>query len=412
MKTLSLAIIACLAITSSFSEAAAPFYTNGANTRAVPNSYIVVLKNNTARDTFQPKFNNMVKHILKSNGPRLTKINRHYEFIPAFTADLDQVALKDILNMPEVDYVEQNVRFRAFDTQTSPPSWGLSRVSGSKAVKNLTSPFPPYNYPKSAGENVTVYVLDSGIHFDHPDFEGRATHGKNFVTNSTVDLDQDGHGTHVAATIGGKRFGVAKKVKLVSVKVLDEHGEAYASEIIEGMEWVLKQAKGKRAIVNMSLGGSRTKTVDNLAYKIYSAGIPIIVAAGNEYTGHPACEVSPAGAKGVFTVSATTVKDRIAEFSSLGNCVKMFAPGEMIKSASFLWDKKSQTFKFGSTFKNGTSMATPHAAGVAALYMSEDKNLKTPKQIYAKLTSTATKGAIKGDFQGAPDLLLSYKGAK
>ncbi|KAF9344615.1 Subtilisin-like protease 3 [Mortierella sp. NVP85] len=403
MKFLSLAVVACLTFTS-FTDAAAPFYANNVRSQSITDSYIVVLKNHTAFDTFQPRFSSMVSRILNSSGRRKTKIVSHFSTFPGFEADLDPAALRSILNMPEVDYVEQDSLVHALGIQKSPPSWGLPRISQRKAV-GTKKPYPSYQYPDTAGQHVTVYVIDTGIDVKHPDFQGRAVFGKSYVVNGTTD--DNGHGTHVAGTIGGKKYGVAKKVNLVGVKVLDSEGLGKASNVVKALEWVLgKVKKGEKAIVNMSLGGLESKAMGDATKRLFNANIPVIVAAGNDYGADP-CKTAPAGSPGVFTVGATDAKDQVADFSSLGNCVQIFAPGDNIMSTGFVINKnKSRTYN--GKLDDGTSMAAPHVAGVAALYMSEDKKLKTAKQVYNKLKSTAIKGAVKGKLYKSSNLLVSY----
>ncbi|KAF9357700.1 hypothetical protein BGX34_009257 [Mortierella sp. NVP85] len=399
MKYLSLAIVACLAFASS-SEAVAPFYSNIADSRTKPNSYIVILKNDTAFDTFQPRYQNMVK-FMNASGRRRTKINFQFSVTPGFTADLDPVALKNILGMPEVAYVEQDSIMTIFGTQKTPPSWGIPRVSQRGIIQGAR---PSYKYPDSAGAGITAYVIDTGINVKHPDFQGRAVFGTSFIANGRTD--DNGHGTHVAGTIGGKTFGVAKKVNLVGVKVLDFEGNGHTSDVIKGVDWAVKNAKDKkkRAVINMSVGGEgRSRALDDAISRAYKGNIPVFVAAGNRYGVDP-CGWSPSGSPNAYTVGSTDIYDRVSEFSNLGKCVKIFAPGTNIVSAYYA--------NKGSTIESGTSMATPHVAGVAALYMSADKNLKTAKKVYEKLTSTATKNAVKGDLKGSANLLVFNGGGK
>ncbi|KAF9896745.1 hypothetical protein BX616_006835, partial [Lobosporangium transversale] len=221
--------------------------------------------------------------------------------------------------------------------------------------------------------------------------------GANFISGS-ANTDENGHGTHVAGTIGGGSYGVAKRVTLVGVKVLDARGSGSFSGIIAGMDWVAQRARGTKAVVNMSLGGGKSQSVDSALTRLFNAGIPSIVAAGNDPNAD-ACNGSPSGAQGSFTVAASDINDNIASFSSWGQCVDIFGPGVNIKSA---WIG-------GSTATNtisGTSMASPHVAGVAALIMSADGSLTSPQAVYDRLRQTATPNVITGNLRGSPNRLV------
>ncbi|KAG0217317.1 peptidase S8/S53 domain-containing protein [Mortierella sp. GBAus27b] len=421
MKFLSLAVVACLALGSS--TEAATFRANSDSSSVIPNSYIVVLKNDSSIHTFQPKFTNMVSRITNSRTRSTTKIDDTFTSFPGYVATLDAASLKNVLGMPEVESVEQEGIFKAVDfeantspnwnIQTYPPSWGLSRLSRTDAVakkgKKIPPP-PPYLYPKSEGAGITVYVVDTGIRFKHPDFEGRAKHG--ISTTSSVGDDENGHGTHVAATIAGKKYGAAKKAKLVSVKVLRKNGFGTTRQLLQGLEWIIKDAKGKRAVVNMSVAGPDSDAVDLATKALTKAGIPVIAAAGNEGNVNSACRTSPARAPHVIAVGNLDIYDGISPQSSLGKCVDMFAPGTDITSAWFTVSEKKVGKKTVTSVKytqktiSGTSMASPHVAGVAALYMSENKKLKTAKQVYDKLKSSAHKNKVKGNLRKAANRIV------
>ncbi|KAF9177269.1 hypothetical protein BGZ51_008937 [Haplosporangium sp. Z 767] len=225
--------------------------------------------------------------------------------------------------------------------------------------------------------------------------------GANFIQGSP-NTDQNGHGTHVAGTIGGTQFGVAKKVKLVGIKVLGADGRGPVSAIVAAMDWVVERAAGTRAVVNMSLGAGKSRSIDAGAARIYNAGIPLLVAAGNDAS-VDACNGSPSGSNGAFTVGASDSYDRIANFfdwgSSWGECVNIFAAGVDIKSA---WIGSSTAVNTIS----GTSMATPHVAGVAALFMSADSSLNSAEAVYNKLLQTSTPNVVSGSLRGSPNRLL------
>ncbi|KAF9917255.1 subtilisin-like serine protease [Lobosporangium transversale] len=403
MKYLSLLVVACLAFTTSSVEAAAPFYANGAGTTAVPGSYIVVLKDGSTK-SFEPKFNSLANRP-RTNGRNGQKgrpphINHKFQAISGYTITMDSDDdLNDILNMEEVAYVERDSIVTIQATQVNPPSWGLPRVSQRKSLINLKT---SYLFPSKGGAGVTAYIVDTGINAAHKDFGGRAKMGANFIRGSP-NTDQNGHGTHVAGTIGGNVFGVAKKVQLVGVKVLGADGSGSTSGIVSALDWIIDTNKGKKAIVNMSLGGVASKAMNDAVARLYKAGIPIIVAAGNDPKIN-ACNTSPSSSPRALTVGASDSRDRVASFSSFGKCVKIFGPGVQITSAWIGSNTAKNTI-------SGTSMATPHVAGVAALYFSDAK-IKTPSQLYKAILSAATKNAVKGDLRGAANLLVFNGGGK
>jgi len=245
MKYTGLFLAACVAIFTSSSDAATLIRSNSG--KPIPGSYIVVLKDGKTVSDFVPKFENIAR---RQNGRgRKSTINGQYKALRAFSATVNQAALKEILASDDVDFVEEDqiITIDALQ-QNNAPSWGLPRVS-----QRRRQPSAPYIYQNQAGSGVTAYVLDTGINTAHVDFGGRATMGANFISGSP-NTDENGHGTHVAGTIGGSRFGVAKKVRLVGVKVLSRQGSGSTSGIIAGMDWVAQRARGTKSVVNMSLG--------------------------------------------------------------------------------------------------------------------------------------------------------------
>ncbi|CAO3568953.1 unnamed protein product [Mortierella alpina] len=361
--------------------------------KPIADSYIVILKDGNTAESFRTKFDDIAK---RQNGRgRKPTIDRSFVEVPGFSATFNQAALKELQSAEEVDYIEQNAVVTMYDVQTSPPSWGLPRVS-QKAVDNNAD----YFYNDAAGEGVTAYVVDTGVYVDHNEFEGRASWGANFIEGSE-DTDENGHGTHCAGTIGGVNYGVAKKVSIVGVKVLDADGSGSTSGVVAGMDWVAQNAVAGKSVVSMSLGGGMSRAINEAADRLYRANVPLIVAAGNSASTN-ACNGSPSGAANTYTVAASDKFDNTAYFTSFGKCVEIFAPGVDITSA---W--------IGSTTaKNtisGTSMATPHVAGVAALYLSFN-SLPTAQSVFDKLTSTATTGKITGSLKGSPNLLV-FNGA-
>jgi subtilisin family serine protease len=244
-----------------------------------------------------------------------------------------------------------------------------------------------YSY-RYTGRNVDAYVLDTGIFKTHEDFQGRASCGKSFYNDDCTDIQ--GHGTHVAGTIGGALYGIAKKAKLISVKVLDDQGSGAYATIIAGIDWVInrkKQLPKRPMIINMSLGGPKSQHVNKAVTSAFNAGIVTVVAAGNE--GTDSCIKSPASAGHAITVGATSIDDTMSDFSNYGKCVDVLAPGDNIESTYSYWGL------FGTTaILSGTSMAAPHVAGVAALYLHKHPRLR-PSDVWSAIKRNAEKGVIE-----------------
>lgn len=292
---------------------------------------------------------------------------------------------------PRVASVEPDAVFHTTDTQPQAP-WPLDRIDQRELPLDGS-----YTYPNRA-DGVTVYVVDTGINTRHQEFGGRARAGFNGLFLQTSG-DCNGHGTHVAATVGGQTYGVAKGVSLVSVKVADCRGAGRLSAMVGGIEWMVKHAArspATPAVANMSMGGTPSYALNAAVTRAISSGITFVVAAGND--GKDACAGSPASVPQAVTVGATDAEDRRAGFSNHGRCVDLSAPGVSVVSA---W-KGSTT---ATARSSGTSMAAPHVAGVAALIRADGTG-KTPKQVAAALTRAAVPDRITGLPAGTPNLLL------
>ncbi|CAL1712050.1 unnamed protein product [Somion occarium] len=281
--------------------------------------------------------------------------------------------------MPEVDFVEKDQIVRTtevetLDTQKGAP-WGLARISHRK--KLTFSTFTRYLFDKQGGEGVDVYVIDTGINVGHKEFEGRASWGKTIPLND-VDEDGNGHGTHCAGTIASAKYGVAKGAHVIAVKVLGSNGSGTMSDVVAGVDFAAKTAKAKLeaarkefaatgktkhkgSVANMSLGGGKSQALDRTVDKAVDDGLHFAVAAGND--NRDACNYSPAGAQKAVTVGASTLGDERAYFSNYGKCVDIFAPGLNILSTYI----GSTT---ATTTMSGTSMASPHTAGLLAYLLS------------------------------------------
>lgn len=263
-------------------------------------------------------------------------------------------------------------------------TWGLDRVDQRELPLDAN-----YTY-NSDGTEVESYIIDTGIRFSHVDFQGRVS--TNYYFDAFDDgqngNDCNGHGTHVAGTVGGAEYGVAKNTTLVAVRVLDCNGSGTFSGVIAGMDWVAQNATGP-SVANMSLGGGSSQSVDDAVQRMYDAGIPVIVAAGNgDRRGREqdACGSSPAGAPGAYTIGATSDNDSKTSWSNYGDCVNMFAPGAGITSAWYTNDTSTNTI-------SGTSMASPHVAGIAALFLQSNATA-TAQQVYDAITESSTKNIV------------------
>jgi subtilisin family serine protease len=287
---------------------------------------------------------------------------------------------------PGVAMVSEDGVVRAVATQ-SPATWGIDRVDQRERPLDDS-----YTYGTDAS-GVTAYVIDTGIRITHAELGGRARHGFS-ATGGTAD-DCNGHGTHVAGTIGGATYGIAKGVQLVAVRVLDCDGRGSTEGVISGIDWVTANHSGP-SVANMSLGGGASPALDAAVAVSVDSGVTYAVAAGNEST--DACSRSPAGEPSAITVGATTSTDTRSSFSNFGTCVDVFAPGSDITSAWIDSDTSTRTI-------SGTSMATPHVAGVAALYLAGSPTAQ-PAQVAAAIVDGATPGAVVEPGNGSPDLLL------
>ncbi|HYI59118.1 MAG TPA: S8 family serine peptidase [Microlunatus sp.] len=321
-------------------------------------------------------------------------VHEYAEVLSGFSAELTPAEVAEVRADPRVEQVVKDGRVRASANQVHAP-WGLDRLDQRSLPLDRA-----YGYAQT-GAGVTAFVIDSGIRAGHTQFGGRVGVGIRFA-NGPVDTntsDCAGHGTHVAGIIGASTYGVAKGVREVPVRVLDCRGSGWNSDVIAGLDWVVAHQPAGRSVVNLSLGGDVSNEVDAAVARTVAAGIPVVVAAGNN--GWNACRNSPARATSAITVAASDSRDRRASFSDYGSCVDLFAPGVSILSTSAASDTATLT-------QSGTSMAAPHVTGLVARLLQTEPSL-TPAQISARLTSTATTGKIT-DSAGSPNRLAYAAG--
>jgi subtilisin family serine protease len=362
---------------------------NAGGETAVADSYIVVFKDSAVRGSDVAK---TAKDLAAKHDGAVARTYR--AAVRGFEVKATAKRAAQIAANPAVAYVEQNHKMTIQDTQTNPPSWGLDRVDQRNLPLNSS-----YTYPTTAS-SVHAYIIDTGIRFSHNDFGGRAVSGFDAVDGGSAD-DCQGHGTHVAGTVGGTSYGVAKGVQLVAVRVLNCSGEGTTAGVVAGVDWVTANAV-KPAVANMSLGGGADSTLDTaVRNSIVTGGITYGIASGNGNVlgvRQNACNYSPARVAEGITVGATQNNDAAASFSNFGTCVDILAPGVSITSAWYSSNTATNTI-------SGTSMATPHVVGAAALTLAANPSY-TPAQVRDSLVANSTPNVVTNVGTGTPNQLL------
>jgi subtilisin family serine protease len=351
---------------------------------AVPGRYIVTLKEKSAigaqASRLTGRFGGRVRHV--------------YDQVQhGYSTAMSAAQAARLAGDPAVASVEQVQRIGVLDTQSNPPNWGDDRID-QRALPLDRS----FGYPADPGRGVTVYVLDTGINANHVEFSGRVQQGIDIVDGDSSPVDCHGHGTHVAGTAVGTTYGIAKKANVVSVRVLDCQGTGTNDDLIAGINWVRANAQ-KPAVANYSIGcGSRctSQAMDSAVSNLISSGVQFVQAAGN--SSDNACYYSPQAVAAAITVGNSTSADARNTSSNYGSCLDLFAPGTSIVSASY----SSNT---GSATMTGTSMASPHVTGSAAVYLGLNPDA-TPSQVRDALVTNGTTGKITGGGSGSPNVLL------
>ncbi|HUP59740.1 MAG TPA: S8 family peptidase [Thermoanaerobaculia bacterium] len=353
------------------------------NSKAIKDQYIVVFKDNAVRDVPEA-----ASEIAREHGGRLGHV--YQRALQGFSIELSEGRARSLAKDSRVEYVEEDGEVRAEATQSN-ATWGLDRIDQRDLPLSGTY---TYNY---TGSGVKAYIIDTGILASHNEFGGRVIAGYTAISDGRGTTDCNGHGTHVAGTVGGATYGVAKSVTLVPVRVLDCNGSGTNSGVIAGVDWVTSNhAAGAPAVANMSLGGGASSALDTAVNNSINDGVTYAVASGNSNA--DACNYSPARVAAAITVNSSTSSDARSSFSNWGSCTDIFAPGSSITSAWYTSNTATNTI-------SGTSMATPHVAGVAALYLQSNTSA-SPSTVWAAIRDSSTLNKITSAGSGSPNRLL------
>jgi len=389
------AAFSALALVASVLAAPAPLQPviRTLNGRSIPDSYIVKIK--ATSDIPVERRDQWLSNVLARGDAAVEdadslKLGWPKAIFDGLSGTFDKNAVNALRASPDVEYiVEDSVMFTSDVLQQANAPWGLARLAqdGALADKNALQLNFQYTFDSTAGQGVDVYVVDTGIRTTHKDFGGRATFGASFGPG-VPGQDLNGHGTHVAGTCVGGILGVAKKANVIAVKVMADNGSGATSDIISGISFAAQAAlkSGRPSVINMSIGGPVNQALDAAAANAVQAGVHVVVAAGNET--QDSNNSSPARSPAVITVGAVNINDQIASFSNFGSPVDILAPGQDILSAGFEADDAVKNL-------SGTSMASPHIAGLAA-YLLGLEGQKAPADLKARIQGLGQNGVIRG----------------
>src|SRR5688572_26676617 len=352
--------------------------------KRIPNQYIVVLKDNVA------DVEGEAIRLARDFGGDRNGGHTYSRAIKGFSVRMPEAQALKLADDPRVAFVEEDGVVSLIATQTN-ATWGLDRIDQRDLPLNST-----YNF-NATGAGVRAYIIDTGIRATHVDFGGRVISGFTAINDGLGTSDGNGHGTHVAGTVGGSTWGVAKNVSLIAVRVLDSGGSGSNAGVIAGVDFVTSNHQaGQAAVANMSLGGGISSALDTAVTNSVNDGVTYAIAAGNSNTN--ACNSSPARVASAITVGSTTTSDARSSFSNFGTCVDIFAPGSSITSAWRTSDTATNTI-------SGTSMASPHVAGVAALFLEANLGA-SPATVTAAIINSSTPNKVTNAGTGSPNRLL------